>query len=98
MTIFNFILGLKKKIIDQSKDVDISLMYTVIKMSKKNENPNNGWGNLPKENHIDPLDDIERIHYYRNIIAHSDASGMDTNTFNLSSLDLFRVIFHYLRF
>lgn len=72
-------------------------MYTVIKVmkKKKNEKPENGWGNLPKENHIETLDDIERIHCYRNLIAHSDASGIDTNTFNLSSLDLFRVIFHY---
>lgn len=73
-------------------------MYTVIKeMSKENKEPKNGWGNLPKEDHTDTLDDIERIYYYRNRIAHSDAKGMDTNTFNLSSLDLFRVIFHYFK-
>lgn len=70
-------------------------MYIVIKEIMKKEGkerPKNGWGNFPKENHMEKLDDIERIRHYRNLISHSDASGMDTNTFNLSSLDLFRVI------
>lgn len=72
-------------------------MYSVIKLKEKmkkegEEKPQNGWGHFPKEEYIKKLDDIERIHYYRNLISHSDASGLDTNAFNLSCLDLFGVI------
>lgn len=72
--------------------MDISLMYLLIKSLWKDA-PINGWGKSPTENDTQPADDIERIRRYRNIICHSDASGMDINTFNFSCLDLFRVIF-----
>lgn len=69
-------------------------MYWVIKdsMEKKNAEPHNGWGKLPEESHTTEADDIERIRYYRNIICHRNASGMDSNEFNKSYLDLFGVM------
>lgn len=55
--------------------------------------PHNRWGKVPMENHIEIADDIERIRHYRNLFYHSDDSGIDTNLFNFSCLDLFRVIY-----
>lgn len=75
-----------------SKDLDISLMYSLIRNLWKEKAPKNGWGSYPGENDIDRADDIERIRHYSNCICHSDASGVDIKTFNFSYLDLFRVI------
>lgn len=67
-------------------------MYAILKETKKFGNPKNGWESRPKESDIDVADDIKRIHYYRNLICHSDASNMKTNTFNESVLDLLGAI------
>lgn len=68
-------------------------MYAIIKEEKTFTIPKNGWGKRPKESDIDVADDIERIHYYRNRICHSDASNMKTSTFNESVLDLLGVTY-----
>lgn len=75
-----------------SKDLDISLMYLLIRNLWIEKPPKKGWGRNPGENDIDRADDIERIRHYRNFICHSDDSGIDTNVFNFSCLDLSRVI------
>lgn len=66
-------------------------MYKVIRQAY-HQKPQNGWGNRPGERDICIADDIERIRYCRNRICHTDASGMETNLFNESVLDLFGVI------
>lgn len=68
-------------------------MYAILKEEKTFTIPKNGWGKRPKESDIDVADDIERIHYYRNLICHSDASNMKTSTFNESVLDLLGVMY-----
>lgn len=68
-------------------------MYAILKEEKTFKNPKSGWGKRPKESDIDIADDIERIHYYRNLICHSDASNMKTSTFNESVLDLLGVTY-----
>lgn len=68
-------------------------MYSIIRYLWRGAKPENGWGKDPMENHIKTADDIERIRLYRNNICHSDASGIDTDAFNFSCLDLFRVIY-----
>lgn len=68
-------------------------MYAILKEEKTFTIPKNGWGKRPKESDIDVVDDIERIHYYRNLICHSDASNMKTSTFNESVLDLLGVMY-----
>lgn len=75
-----------------SKDLDISLMYSLIRKLWIEKPPKKGWGRNPGENDIDRADDIERIRHYSNCFCHSDASGVDIKTFNFSYLDLFRVI------
>lgn len=74
-----------------SEDVDITLMYSVIRKLYQ-QKPQNGWGNCPGKHDIGTADDIERIRYCRNRICHTDASGMETNLFNESVLDLLGVI------
>lgn len=68
------------------------MMYLFIRNLWREKPPKNGWGKYPMENDIGRADDIERIRHYSNCICHSDASGMDVRTFNVSCLDLFRVI------
>lgn len=51
---------------------------------------------MPEKNDIGKGDDIERIHQYRNLICHKDASEMNTDEFNESTLDLIEVIFYNL--
>lgn len=96
----NFNLGLQDEDIDKPKYVDITLMYWIIKESLERENrtkPHNGWGELPEKSYTNEADDIERIRHYRNIICHRNASGIDTNEFNKSCLDLFGVICNLLK-
>lgn len=84
---------LKKKL-TSSRDLDISLMYVMIRNSTINPiKPTNGWGKKPSENDICIADDIERIRLGRNLICHENALNMETSEFNKSVLDLIRVIF-----
>lgn len=76
---------------ESSEDVDITLMYSVIRRLYYLK-PKNGWGKSPGEHDISTADDIERIRHCRNRICHTDASGMETNLFNESVLDLLGVI------
>lgn len=68
-------------------------MYLIIRNLWEGAIPQNGWGKVPMENHIETADDIERIHHYRNLFYNSNDSGIDTNVFNFSCLDLSRVIY-----
>lgn len=77
-----------------SKDLDISLMYAIIRNSTRNlTKPKHGWGNSPSESDINTADDIERIRIGRNRICHENALNMETSEFNKSFLDLIWVIF-----
>lgn len=73
--------------------MDISLMYKILRNSEKLiGSPKSGWGKLPKRNDNQKADDIERIHRYRNLICHKDASEMNTDEFNECTLDLIEAI------
>lgn len=61
-------------------------MYAILKHSV--ESPKKGWGIPPGENDTSVSDDIERIHQCRNLICHTDASGIDTEQFNETVLYL----------
>lgn len=91
--VFFFLIDLQTGTKSSSKNLDITLMYSIIRNLWKGAIPQNGWGKDPMGNHIETADDIERIRHYRNFICHSDDSGIDTNVFNFSCLDLSRVIY-----
>lgn len=92
---FFFVLtDIVKKNLTSSRDLDISLMYVMIRNSTINPiKPKNGWGKKPSENDRDTADDIERIRLGRNRICHENALNMETSEFNKSVLDLIWVIF-----
>lgn len=70
------------------------IAYVCNTQRRKNLYNSQKWlGKTPKGKCIDLADDIERIHYYRNLICHSDASNMKTSTFNESVLDLLGVTY-----
>ena len=63
---FIFISGLV------SVDLDFTLLYTLIRNRLTAiPVPTCGWGELPLPGHLNETDDIERIRYLRNFLAHS---------------------------
>lgn len=80
-----------------SADLDISIMYTIIRNVCQVQPPKNGWGKQPNDNDTDISDDIERIRHKRNLICHENALNMETSNFNKSALDLIRVFKSYAK-
>lgn len=74
-----------------SQDLDISLMYAMIRNTVKIRPPSKGWGMTPAINNTNEADDIERIRNHRNKISHGNSSKMTTTDFNESTLDLIMV-------
>lgn len=77
-------------------DLDVSLMYSMIRNTITMSNPSKGWGNFPDATDIKVSDDIERIRHYRNMISHEHSAEMTTEDFNTSVLDLIMVLMSYL--
>lgn len=84
------ILDLESKGAISLNDVDISIMYAILKESV--ERPKQGWGKPPEENNTSVSDDIERNHQCRNLICHTDASGIDTEQFNETVMYVLEVV------
>lgn len=78
-----------------SADLDMSMMYTIIRHACQVPPPKSGWGKQPNDNDIEIADDIERIRHKRNLICHENALNMETSDFNKSALDLIRVYKSY---
>lgn len=74
-----------------SQDLDISLMYSMIRNTVKIRPPGKGWGKTPDINNTNEADDLERIREHRNRISHGNSSKMSTRDFNESTLDLIMV-------
>lgn len=71
-----------------SKDMDITLMYTIIRNVTNLAKPQNGWGNFPSVQDLGTAADIERFRKYRNDFAHKNDMDMETPDFNEKALDL----------
>lgn len=50
--------------------LDISMIYRLLKQFALIQSPTNNWGGVPGEKDITVADDVERIRYFRNKIAH----------------------------
>lgn len=74
-----------------SQDLDISLMYLMIRNTVKIRPPGKGWGKTPDINNTNEADDIERIRNHCKKIKHGNSSRMTTSDFNESTLDLIMV-------
>lgn len=75
-----------------SKDLDIPMMYAILRNTSCCATPSNGWGRLPKENDVGLSDDIERIRHYQQLLHKGNILEMDTTTYNTYALDLIWVI------
>lgn len=65
-----------------STEFDYSLLYKLIRNFVTIPPPTSGWGNRPLPRHLDETDDIERIRYWRNILAHM-------SNFEICDMDFF---------
>ncbi|XP_076103272.1 uncharacterized protein LOC143072293 isoform X2 [Mytilus galloprovincialis] len=50
--------------------LDISMIYRLLKQFSLIKSPTNNWGGVPGEKDTEVADDVERIRYFRNKIAH----------------------------
>ena len=65
-----------------STDFDFTLLYKLIRNLLVIGPPAGGWGNRPLPGHLNKADDIERIRYFRNNLAHnSEFEICDTDFF-----------------
>lgn len=64
-----------------SKQYDISLMMCLMRNVGSLSRPTNGFDQLPLPTFISNIDDLARIKFYRNKLAHSDSDKLPTTEF-----------------
>lgn len=74
-------------------DMDITLIYRLLRRFSLINSPTRGWGNLPDRLDTQLSDDVERIRIYRNQIAHMCTIDIRKNEFD-DYFDKFRDIGH----
>lgn len=57
--------------------LDISIIYRLLRQFELIPPPTLGWGNFPDKNHNKLGDDVERIRYYRNQVAHRNNTNIE---------------------
>lgn len=62
--------------------LDVTLIYYLLKRFELIPPPQKGWGRRPDKVDIQLGDDVERIRYYRNELAHRCDSNVDEKKFN----------------
>lgn len=67
-------------------------MYAIIRNLNYITKPKQGWGKKPEKTDISMADDVERIRYYRNSLAHDISTELKTDDFNNTALELIWVI------
>ncbi|XP_076079140.1 uncharacterized protein LOC143049355 [Mytilus galloprovincialis] len=71
-----------------SKQFDVTLMITLIRHLTKIGHPGRGYEVLPQPTDTTTGDDLARIKYYRNHIAHLDNATLDSSFFNQAWEDI----------
>jgi hypothetical protein len=74
---------------DLCADFDFTLLYTLIRNILTA--PTRGWGIQPLPGHLNETDDIERIHYSRNFLAHNSEFEICDADFSTHWTDLSQV-------
>ncbi|CAG2195333.1 unnamed protein product [Mytilus edulis] len=64
-----------------SKDFDLTLMICLLRNIGGLSTPSNGWDQLPHPNETLPGADLATLKWYRNEVAHTTLTSMDTNEF-----------------
>ncbi|XP_052083006.1 uncharacterized protein LOC127720461 isoform X2 [Mytilus californianus] len=62
--------------------LDISMIYRLLKQFSLISRPTKNWGDVPDENDITLADDVERIRYFRNKIAHMCSTNIEKVEFD----------------
>ncbi|XP_052082921.1 uncharacterized protein LOC127720379 isoform X3 [Mytilus californianus] len=62
--------------------LDVTLIYQLLRQFSLIPSPTKGWGRLPDKVDINLGDDIERIRFYRNKLAHRSDTKIEKNEFN----------------
>ncbi|XP_071125124.1 uncharacterized protein [Mytilus edulis] len=71
-----------------SINFDLTLLICLLRNISKIGKPSRGFDVLPAITDVSPADDLARIKYYRNMIAHSDDSKMSNQTFHDAWIDV----------
>ena len=75
-----------------SADFDFTLLYKLIRnFLTTDPPPTYGWGNPPSSGHVNETDDIERIRYLRNLLAHNSKFKICNTDFFTHWTDLSQV-------
>ncbi|CAC5383542.1 unnamed protein product [Mytilus coruscus] len=61
--------------------LDISIIYRLLRQFQLIPPPTLGWGNFPNKDDNTLGDDVERIRYYRNQVAHRNNTNIEKNEF-----------------
>lgn len=78
--------------VTKSSDFDITILVCLIRNTTQGTTPNKGWGNeLPDVIDISAGDDVARIKYYRNYLAHKSLPEMSAVDFNHASRTVIEV-------
>jgi hypothetical protein len=87
---FIFISG--GQVVVVSTDFDFTLLYKLIRnLLPAIPAPTRGWGIQPLPGHVNETDDIERIRYLRNILAHNSEFEICDADFSTHWADLSQV-------
>ncbi|XP_071144934.1 uncharacterized protein [Mytilus edulis] len=62
--------------------LDVTLIYQLLRQFSLIPSPTKGWGKLPDKADINLGDDVERIRYYRNKLAHRKDTKIEKNEFH----------------
>ena len=80
------------QVVVASADFDFTLLYILIRnMLTAIPVPTCGWGSRPLPGHLNETDDIERIRYLRNFLAHNSKFEICDTDFSTHWTDLSQV-------
>jgi hypothetical protein len=80
------------QVVVASADFDFTLLYKLIRnILTAIPAPTRGWGYQPLPGHLNETDDIERIRYLRNFLAHNSTFEICDTDFSTHWTDLSQV-------
>ncbi|XP_062613358.1 uncharacterized protein LOC134275133 [Saccostrea cucullata] len=71
-----------------TRTFDVSILYTLLRNTTSIKKPKNNWNHEPPLESIDKADDVERIHLFRNLVAHCTNKKLSDDEFEEKWFDL----------
>ncbi|XP_056016367.1 titin-like [Ostrea edulis] len=78
--------------VENLKEMDISVTYTLLRNMPNLDRPSKGWGSTPEDDNILPADDIERIRLHYEYIAQGDIPSLSPTSFTERWTELSKAI------